>query len=170
VCTPYQALCARVNQRRYGGGLSNDWLQIIPTDPMFVPDESGTRAITAMVNTLVPHAERVDVIDEAKVVFVDAGSNFESVGCGSCGAVLDLDWWSEQMNSAHEHEFSDLATTTPCCGQSTTLNDLDYDWPQGFARWRIEVRSPGVGRLSAETEQALSDALGHPVRLIYTHI
>ncbi len=128
------------------------------------------RAITALVKTLVPHAESVDVIDEAKIVFIDAGANFESVRCKSCGAVLNLDWWSEQMNSAHGKVFSNLTTTTPCCGQSTTLNDLDYDWPQGFARWRIEIMNPGVGRLPREVEQALAVALRHPVRLIYAHI
>ena len=74
------------------------------------------------------------------------------------------------MNSAHEHNLEDkLTTPTPCCSQSTTLNDLDYDWPQGFARWRIEILNPSVGRLRPEAEQALSDALGHAVRLIYTH-
>jgi hypothetical protein len=74
------------------------------------------------------------------------------------------------MNFAYEHDFSDLATTTLCCGQSSTLNDLDYDWPQGFARWRIDIMNPGVGRLPYETEQQLADPLGHPVRLVYTRI
>jgi DNA-directed RNA polymerase subunit N (RpoN/RPB10) len=150
--------------------LSDDWLQIIATDPMFVPDEAAARTLSSLVHTFAPNAERVDVIDEGKIVFIDAGENFETVRCNSCGAVLDLDWWSDQMNSAQEHEFSDLATTTPCCRQLTTLNNLDYDWPQGFARWRIEVLNPSVGRLTPEAELALSDAVGHAVRLIYTHL
>ena len=150
--------------------MSDDWLHIIATDPMFVPNESGVRAISALVSTVAPHAERVDVIDERRIVFLDAGANFETVRCNSCGTVLDLAWWTEQVNSAYEHDFSDLTTVTPCCSKSTTLNNLDYEWPQGFARWRVEILNPGVGRLPPEAEQALSDALGHTVRVIYTHI
>lgn len=150
--------------------MSDDWIQIIPTDPTFVPDEPSARAVIALMRTLAPNAERVDAIDEAKVVFVDAGVNFESVCCNSCGTILDLDWWSDQVDSADAKDFSDLTATTPCCGQSTTLNDLDYDWPQGFARWRVEVMNPGVGRLRPDDQQRLAAALGHPVRVIYTHI
>jgi hypothetical protein len=35
------------------------------------------------VNAFVPHAEKVDVIDEGRIVFVDAGANFGAVRCNS---------------------------------------------------------------------------------------
>jgi hypothetical protein len=43
------------------------------------------------------------------------------------------------MDAAERDHFTDLTIVTPCCGTHTTLNDLVYDWPQGFARWRVEV-------------------------------
>jgi hypothetical protein len=41
-----------------------------------------------------------------------------------------------------------LDVTVPCCGSTVSLNDLDYDWPAGFARFVVEARNPRVGNLS----------------------
>lgn len=150
--------------------MSDNMIRLIPTDPTFVPDDSQARAVVALLATIAPQADRIDFVDEGTVVFVDAGENFESISCGSCGADIDFDWWGEEMGAASANDFSNLATTAPCCGATTTLNDLVYSWPQGFARWRVEVTNPGVGQLDSETEQALSLALGHPIRLIYSHV
>ncbi|MEU7159161.1 hypothetical protein AB0A98_22380 [Streptomyces chrestomyceticus] len=66
--------------------------------------------------------------------------------------------------------FRTLTVTVPCCGVATSLNALVYDWPMGFARFRIETRHPNRARLTGEELAALTDALGHPLRQILTHI
>lgn len=104
-----------------------------------------------------------------RIVFIDAGSNFDSVRCPWCGAAIDLDWWHDRMTIAASEGFTNLQTRTRCCDVTTSLNDLGYDWPQGFARWWLEVMNPANSAISDEQVAAIGDALGHPVRAIYVH-
>ncbi|EKX63330.1 hypothetical protein Sipo8835_25475 [Streptomyces ipomoeae] len=55
------------------------------------------------------------------------------------------------------------------CGAETSLNELVYDWPMGFARFRIEVLYPNRGWLTDEELAAVADALGHPLRQVLIH-
>lgn len=34
---------------------------------------------------------------------------------------------------------TDLMITTTCCNKITSLNDLNYQWPAGFAKFSIEI-------------------------------
>jgi hypothetical protein len=74
------------------------------------------------------------------------------------------------MDTAGASEFKNLSITTPCCGHSTTLNDLNYVWPAGFARFVLEVRSPNIKQTTPEQDQTLSEALGLELRKIWVHI
>jgi hypothetical protein len=82
------------------------------------------------------------------------------------------------MSAAFDTAFRNLEATTPCCDFRTTLNDLKYLWPyvwpsvwqRGFSRWMVEVESPGRGRLTAHEVSVVEQALGHAVRVIWTHI
>jgi hypothetical protein len=125
--------------------MSDFWIQLIPTEPSYVPDEHAVRKLLDLVSDLVPGAERVDVIDEGQVVFVDAGENFQSARCNLCNTTVDLSWWEDQMTSADAGGFRDLSIEMACCHAVTSLNDLEYDWPQGFARWRLEIMNAKVG-------------------------
>jgi len=63
-----------------------------------------------------------------------------------------------------------LSVTTPCCGHSTTLNDLNYVWPPGFSRFVLEAMNPNVRQTTAEQDEALSEAIGLELRKIWMHI
>ncbi len=58
----------------------------------------------------------------------------------------------------------------PCCGMTSTLNDLIYDWPQAFGRFALCAEDPNVGTLSASEEQELYALLGTGLRTIYQHL
>ena len=58
-----------------------------------------------------------------------------------------MGWWSEQMGQASHASFTNLAVLAPCCGTKTTLNDLTYDWPAGFAQAELSVLNPQRGWL-----------------------
>ncbi len=73
---------------------------------------------------------------------VSCGANLEQISCPQCGAELAFDWWGEAVSERYGTGFSTLVVTVPCCGVETSLNELTYDWPMGFARFRIEVRQP----------------------------
>jgi len=102
-------------------------------------------------------------------VFVDAGQNFDSVSCSACGAALELGWWTTRMDEAETRLFSELSIHTPCCQMPTSLNDLNYDMPQGFARFTLSVRNPARPLKPAELRE-LEALLGTPLRVVWTRV
>ena len=62
-----------------------------------------------------------------------------------------------------------LSAEMQCCGRVTTLNELDYVWPQGFACVAITLMNPDSDLEPAERQQ-VELALGLPVRVIWRHI
>ena len=74
------------------------------------------------------------------------------------------------LEERFEDGFEDLSATVPCCGRPTTLDEHDYDWPCGFARFELAVWSPGRDWLTDQELSMLARALGHPVRQILAHI
>jgi len=58
----------------------------------------------------------------------------------------------------------------PCCGSSVTLNDLEYDWPQAFGRFRWEVRNPNKGELVTSDRMAIEAAAGVPLVFVYKRL
>jgi hypothetical protein len=62
-----------------------------------------------------------------------------------------------------------LRVTTPCCGTRTSLNQIAYSWPAGFARYTLEALNPGVGSLPTHLVQRPEVTLGAPVRIIWAH-
>jgi len=73
------------------------------------------------------------------------------------------------MEFGHDGQFRDLRVTTPCCGRPTTLNDLAYSWPVGFARFTLEVLNPGLDSLPESVRRRLEDTLDCRIRLIWAH-
>lgn len=151
--------------------MSDNWLRVIPTSPIFVPTASGAQ----QARTLLDRFTSVDdgglpatVLDKGKIVFIDAGSNVNQIQCPWCDGELELIWWQDRMAYASSTSFRDLLVRTPCCDVTTSLNDLRYDWPQGFARWWLELMNPSTESLSGDQLAMISEALGHPARVIRT--
>jgi hypothetical protein len=149
--------------------VSDNWLIIVPTDPYAVPAADAVDAARATLAAGLPDAEEIEVERGENPRFVDAGTNFQTVRCPRCGESID-DWWQDTMEKAHRDDFRELAVVTPCCEQSTTLNDLDYDWPQAFARVAIHAMNPNVRELAPDLTRALEQSLGLPIRVIWQHL
>jgi hypothetical protein len=151
--------------------MSDDVLQIIPTAPRWVPTRANGAAAVAALREMTPLAGEATARLSDEVELVDAGANFESIRCPLCGDQIDIEWWQSTMSDAFEaSRFDDLSITTPCCSSPSSLNDLVYDWPQGFSRWRAEVFNPDRGPLSEEERTRIGQLLGHDVREIWTHV
>jgi hypothetical protein len=63
----------------------------------------------------------------------------------------------------------DLSVETPCCGRASTLNDLDYDSPQGMPCFAISLMNPAPD-LEPEERLKVEAVLGIPLRIIWRHI
>lgn len=149
--------------------MSDNYLRLIPTDPTWRPAAEVAERATATLSALAPGADSVEAELYDEVTFIDQGANFERLSCPACYAELAMEWWSEQMTQAGDDSFRNLAVATPCCGTTTSLNDLSYDWPAGFAQAELSVLNPQRGWLDeAELAQVASE-LGHPLKQVMAH-
>ena len=130
--------------------MSDTKLRFIPEDPTYVPEAAAIEAARAALGEAagVPATARV----AAGVEFVDQGENFERVACPACGSELEMGWWGERMKDADATSFRELGVTVPCCGAETSLHDLDYEAPAGFARFVLEAPNPGVDVEAVDAE------------------
>lgn len=150
--------------------VSDNWIVLVAVGPYAVPHGDAIEAARSAVETACPDAEEVLTEVTSTPQFVDAGQNFEKVSCPRCGAELDLDWWQRAMDDAARTEFSSLEVVTPCCASATTLNDLNYDWPQAFARVSIHAMNPQILGLDAAMKMKVEQLLDLPTRVIYQHV
>ena len=149
--------------------VSDSWLILIPTDPMWQPEPAAAERAATRLAQLLPRAEAVSSEFKEDVEFIDAGSNFDTAACPECAADV-TEWWFEAMNTASEVAFADLSCTMPCCGEASSLNDLDYDMPVGFSRFALSASNPDVSRFDGDDLRSISKELGHPIRTIWRHL
>jgi len=153
--------------------MSDSWLIFVPHDPECVPAPSAQSDAVDMLRTLFRAASDVSANVSDAIQFIDSGGNFGSVFCPRCGAIANgpAGWWNTAMSAAGDWQrgFVDLSVTTPCCATQTSLNDLDYSWPCGFARFTLSVMNPGQLDLGPEQFNALERMLGCRLRRVYRH-
>jgi hypothetical protein len=148
--------------------MSTEYLCIIPTNPTHVPTTEAREAALAAFRKMLPQAASVDAVVHKEIRFIDAGIRFELVSCPLCGSELDQIWWGDAMNTAEENAFKNLSLKLPCCDGSSTLNNLHYKMPAGFARFLLHAREPKAGRyLTVDKLQALESLLGTPLKQIW---
>ncbi len=151
--------------------MSTDILTVIPTEPGYVPTAAAQRRARELLASFVPQARDVCAVVTVDIQFVDQGANWERIACPACGAVWCDDarpcaWWQRAMDAAWATRFTNLTVTMPCCGAASSLNDLRYDWPAGFARFRLVAREPSIAALDAVMIAALERAVAHPLRVV----
>jgi hypothetical protein len=149
--------------------MSDTFLRIIPTDPVFVPTfEAGEMARLKLIE-LLPAADEVEKIQFAEIQFVDQGGNFERLLCPYCKADL-TQHMSKWFDAASQSRFTARKVSLPCCANSADLNDLDWQWPAGFATFMLEAKNPHLpGWLPEGAKKNLEAVLGCRLREIYAH-
>jgi hypothetical protein len=147
-------------------------LSVIPTDPVWQPTREAAERTTGLLRAFAPEADPVDVYWYDKINLVEAGENLERIGCPTCGRHIDPDWWGNLVDETKivDDGFTDLTVTVPCCASRTSLNDLDYHWPTGYARFELAAWNPDRDWLTSWELTDLAGALGHDVRQIRARI
>ncbi len=149
--------------------MSDTILIFIPTDPDYIPEPSAQQEARDVLRSFVPDAQEVRAQTTEEVELVFTGTNLERILCPECGAQLD-EWWIKAVDAAYTHtRFTNLLVTLPCCGATRSLNDLRYEWPTGFTRFRLEARNPNK-RNGDAVLPALEQILGCQLRQIWAHI
>jgi hypothetical protein len=144
--------------------MSENILKLIPTTIQFVPAQIKQDSAYSYLEALFPDSD-IEFTNSEEVVFVDQGSNFESVSCNLCHQEMDMEFWGETMGEASENQFTDLIFTTECCNGETSLNDLVYDSPAGFAHFVMAITSPGEP-IEDENLKELETILGTELKQI----
>ncbi len=149
--------------------MSDDILRIIPGDPRFVPTQEGERLAVSLLRAFPPKvkvtSERFDIIQ-----FVDQGANFERVLCPHCHAMIPQAAWASWMDCSYSGGFANLKVRTPCCNRPSDLNSLVYEWPAGFASFKLEALNPNIGGfVPDEVCTRIAEVLGCEVRQILAH-
>jgi hypothetical protein len=147
--------------------MSDNWMIILPADPLLIPSPGRQEAARALLASLRPDAEP-ELRVSASPEFFDCGGNFEGIFCPFCQADI-VEWWQEQMDKCWHGDRRNLAVETACCSRPTSLNDVDFVPPQGLACFAIELMNGGADLEPSEREQ-VEAALGAPVRIVWRHI
>ncbi|MEK7468865.1 MAG: hypothetical protein AAB074_15940 [Planctomycetota bacterium] len=149
--------------------MSDSWIFLIPADPQVLPEKHAACRAEELLNQIVKHHDGVETRYFAEMEFFDAGANFETAACPLCRTPIEDDWLAEAVHKAIWPRCQSLQVLLPCCGQSASLNDLEYDFPQGFGKFSLSVMNPDC-ELSRDEIASLARALRVAVRIIRRHL
>ena len=152
--------------------MSDDYIHVIPEEPGFVPDKANGQSAVAYFKRIAPKADGITVSVSKHLEFIHCGANFGKIQCPSCEALIELETWQEWMDQDFHGKGKGFVLSRralPCCGSSATLHDLEYEWPQGFARFNLRARNPNIGKPSKEHHRQFKQLLGAGVRIVYEH-
>jgi hypothetical protein len=165
---PARNWCSHKPSSRKENAVAVEFLRFIPTDPEYDPPLAAGQQAKELLASFVPKAAAIEVERYDTVNFVDNGENLEHIFCPACGAILEDGVWGDLVDRAYATQFANLAVTMPCCGAASSLNDLHYEWPVGFARFILEARDPEAD-VSQEQLCLLEHVLGCHLRKIWAH-
>jgi hypothetical protein len=149
--------------------VSDNFLLFVPVDPWWQPTQADADRAVALFKTIAPDAHDISASFSDDVEFHHPFANWDGVRCPACAADLE-DWFYASVEKAFEKDIRpDLPVTTPCCGLSTSLNDLDFVEPAAFGRFVLEAMNPGV-ITDADQDRSIAACLGTDLRKIWRHL
>ncbi|NHA70089.1 hypothetical protein [Phycicoccus flavus] len=154
--------------------MSDNWIRVIPTSPSWQPEPEAAKSAVDYLSGLFAGPD--NAVDDVRAelhkdtALIDSGVNTASFTCAACSAVTGVEWVLDLVNERCE-DLSDLDVHLPCCGAHARLNDLDYDWPMGFARFEIGVLNARRARYELDEAELheVGRLVGHPVRQVLAH-
>lgn len=151
--------------------MSDNWIAILPADLDYVPDVARREKALRYFWSIAPESDKIEVKISEKLMFFDCGANLEKITCSNCGGNVSTEWWRDQLENDYEEEYDELNLyILPCCGRQATMAELEYSWPQGFAKFAIDAMNPKIGTLLDEEKEMFETILETPIRVIYQHI
>jgi hypothetical protein len=153
--------------------MSDHWVTVIPQDPWFIPTIQAQQQAAEYFSQIVDDPNCVEVIVHEGVELHDCGCNLAGILCPSCDEFIDEEWWDAWTGEDYDDDRKTHTLTPrqlPCCGESYSLQQLIYDFDQGFATFALEAENPNVGELSLEQKATFEQLLSCPIKVIYSHL
>ena len=139
--------------------MSDYIIKIIPTDPYYRIEGQKKSKIADYLKTRII-ADSIEIKTYDSPAFIDCGSNLEKIICPICGAA---------MNAASNTRFMELSVKLPCCGECSTLNDLQYHFPCGFSCTELSILNP-LAELDDECLSYIQEVFRMPMRCVQAHM
>jgi hypothetical protein len=140
--------------------------KLIPTDPDYTVSHEKLQEIEKYLSSVFPN-KGIKVEQYDTIQFVDCGENFERVICGHCWDTVNIELWQSWMAKSYESGFKDRRVKMQCCIDTSSLDKLIYEQPQGFAKLIIQIDDMTDDEMSIETFANLQDfKIGAPIRII----
>ena len=137
-----------------------------------MPEEPKRQIALAYFRTISPKAGEITSSVSDDIKFIHCGGNFGKIRCPSCGLEVEVRHWQDWMDQDFQGKAKGFVLSQralPCCGAQHSLHDLNYEWPQGFARFKLCAENPSIGKLSKEQQRKFEQILGCGVRIVYEH-
>lgn len=149
--------------------MSDSFLKLIPTDPMYVPEKIRHDSVMGILRSYLPQSDEISIEVSDRIKFIDQGRNFERVICPLCNTELTIAQWQSFMNEAYKTHFKELVVTMLCCRSNCSLNDLRYELSAGFAQFSLIAMNPNSD-LTADQIKHLESLLGCNLRKVWQRI
>ncbi len=151
--------------------MSDNYVIFISEDPNFQPTKSEDKEALKLANELNPDSEDINSEFFENSQFIDCGANLTSILCPHCKKEIDIEWWEERVSEDIEDDYFKLENyILPCCGKSGNLNNLVYNMPQGFSKYKLEIMNPNKSEISQEEKNNFEKILKTKIKIIYQHI
>lgn len=148
--------------------MSDCIVKIIPLNPFRKVSKQLLQKCRDFLEAAVP-CDTIEVKCSETPMFIDCGSNLQRIVCPKCHSELPFDWWGDAMDQAGKKDFTALEVQVPCCKKTVSLNDLEYDFPCGFACCEIDLWDPGRD-LESQIIGSVQHILKTNVRTITAHL
>ena len=117
--------------------------RIIPESYDYLPADERAADGAVKILKMYVQVDKISWKSFENPIFVDCGSNLETITCPFCGHNIDIYVWQEMMSTCYERSyFNNLDVFLQCCNKETTLNNLKYQLDCGFAKFVIEILNP----------------------------
>jgi hypothetical protein len=148
--------------------MSDNKLKLISTVPEYIPDEVWLSKAIKLINMFSLSPGKITVENSEDIRFIDQGTNLVRINCPLCNKEIFINWWQDQMDIAYQDKFRNIFIETPCCGMTISLNELNYYWPAGFAKFSIEILNPS-NDINDLNLKLLESELKTELRKIWAH-
>ena len=159
-------------------------LKVAPIDPTYLPPIEVRHALESALSGLLPHGEASQTKYYGRVSLIDPGLNLEAIICPSCSVKTYIDfysnpddiyydvdpgaklWWGivDRLNC---ESALNVLVDMPCCGSTTPLMSLIFDWPAMFASFEIDIFNPEApDELAQELLPQLETIVGCKLTLV----
>ena len=159
--------------------MGDQFLYIMPADPLFVPSPTAIEASIALITAAFPNSPvRMELCSGLEVYH--PMQDWESGACPACAAPVPDEWWFERAAAAYSQGAAGLVAPLPCCGTPASINDLRSDVPSRVARCAVCVHDHEPGgpwpdwtafdQHAWATAEAVGHVWGCAARHVWKHI